>query len=373
MGRLNYVVLGSGAMGLALAYELAPHGSVLVVEHRHRNPASWAAAGILPPASCEGAHDHYQALVAASGALHAEWAVELEQASGVSVEYVRSGALHLARSAGEAAALTANVEQWRSDGVEVVEVDLDRLNEWEPSLQSMARAPSRCYFVPAEAQVRPPRFLRALRSACELRGVQFCSTAETPVIQRQANGCAIQIADRFVRPDYLCVAGGAWTSQILEPLGVRLELTPVRGQMVLFRPPDGRLVRILNEGPNYVVPRRDGRILVGSTMEEVGFEETNTQRGIDQLVEFARQLIPALNHEAIESVWAGLRPKSGDGFPYLGPVPGLERVFICTGHYRSGILLAPATARMLGTMIRGDTPSLDLSPFRLDREAIATV
>lgn len=179
---------------------------------------------------------------------------------------------------------------------------------------------------------------------------------------------AMRIGSHGCTAGHFCIASGAWTSTILQQLGIHIELTPVRGQIVLFSRPALPLHRILNEGPNYLVPRNDGRVLVGSTVEEVGFDDETTEEGITELVDFAHDVIPELNHDAVERTWAGLRPKSGDGFPYLGAIPKIDNVSVVSGHYRNGILLAPGTARLMAQLIRGEQPSIDLTPFRPDRE-----
>ena len=366
----DFLILGGGAMGLSLAYELSTQGSVALVDTVDRRPASWAAAGLLPTAAQIDAHDSYRQLVTLGGQLHERWAAELEQQTEISIEYRRCGGLHLARSSGEAAALMASVTQWRDEGVEVLSIDPDRLRQVEPLL---AATPCQARFlIPAEAQIRPPRLLKALRIACSQRGAQFIAfNAEQEAVGFEREGdrlIAVRVGDKRLTADRFCFAAGAWTRRLLDLLGIGIEVTPIRGQMALFGPGAVRLNHIINEGPNYIVPRRDGRILVGSTVEEVEFDARTTSEGQARLLALAREMVPALADASLESTWAGLRPRTGDGFPYIGAVPGMPNAFLATGHYRSGILLAPATAQQLTRLIHGDSPSIDLRPFRLDRE-----
>ena len=363
----DFLVLGAGAMGLALAHELAPHGSVTVLANPQLRPASWAAAGILPTAAQIDAHDSYRQLVTLGGQLHADWAETLEERSGIAVEYVRCGGLHLARSAGEAAALAAAVAQWREEGVEVVEMEPDELARQEPQL-----IPHRCYQIPAEAQIRPPRFLKALRSVCEQQGTRFVeSTTPAAEVRFERSGdrlISVRVGSQTISAGHFGFAAGVWTTRLFELLGIGLQVVPIRGQMALFAPSHIRLRHIINEGPNYIVGRRDGRILVGSTVEEVDFDCRTTDEGRAQLLALATDLIPALRDAPLEATWAGLRPRPGDGLPYLGKVPGIGNAFLATGHYRSGILLAPATAREVAKQVLGQPPAIDLTPFRVDRE-----
>ena len=147
------------------------------------------------------------------------------------------------------------------------------------------------------------------------------------------------------------------------PIGI----FPIRGQMVMFKCERPPITRIINDGPRYLVPRDDGRVLVGSTEEEVGFDKRTTDDALSELVDLARSLVPALREAPIEHTWAGLRPASFDGLPYLGPLPGLKNATIAAGHFRSGLYLSTATAVVLSQYLRGETPQIDLAPFRVGR------
>jgi glycine oxidase len=144
-------------------------------------------------------------------------------------------------------------------------------------------------------------------------------------------------------------------------------IRPIRGQIVLLQTDRATPRHIINDGPRYLVPRGDGRVLVGSTEEDVGFDKRTTADGVAGLLEFARTLLPALGTAQFEHSWAGLRPATADGRPYLGRIPGLENAFVAAGHFRSGLTLSPGTAVVMSQLIRDQTPSIDLAPFRLDR------
>jgi len=210
--------------------------------------------------------------------------------------------------------------------------------------------------------------LAALVAACEGAGVKI--TPRVAASEFMLNGgelTAIQSTTGSLRARKYCFTAGAWTGQILQRLGIATGILPIRGQMVLFqceRPP---ITRIINEGSRYLVPREDGRVLAGSTEEEVGFDKRTTDQAIGELTGFARGLVPALCESTIEQTWAGLRPGSFDGFPYLGPLPGLKNAFIAAGHFRSGLFLSTATAVVMSELLRGERPQVDLSPFRVGR------
>jgi glycine oxidase len=164
-----------------------------------------------------------------------------------------------------------------------------------------------------------------------------------------------------------CFTAGAWTGKLLSRLEIPIAVLPLRGQMVMFRCPQSPIRHILNDGSRYIVPRDDGRVLAGSTEEEVGFDKRTTEEAIAELIEFARTLVPILANAPIEQTWAGLRPASFDGFPYLGPLPGLSNAYVAAGHFRSGIFLSPATAVVMSQLLRGEQPLIDLGPFRVGR------
>jgi glycine oxidase len=165
----------------------------------------------------------------------------------------------------------------------------------------------------------------------------------------------------------LLIANGAWAAELLCPLGYILPVAPVRGQIVLFNPGRPVISRVLMVGKRYLVPRSDGRILVGSTEEpEAGFVKANTPEGVNGLIEFACGLVPALRDAPVETTWAGLRPGSPDGLPFIGPVPGYDNLFAAVGHGRAGVQLSIGTAHMVADLILG-RPNPDAAAFRLDR------
>jgi glycine oxidase len=230
------------------------------------------------------------------------------------------------------------------------------------------RRPFSTFLLPDEAQLRNPRHLQALLAACRLAGVQIVSNVATTELVIEADRVqAVDTSAGLLRSRCFCFTAGAWTGQLLTSLGLPIAVLPVRGQMVLFRCQSPPLRHILNEGSRYIVPRDDGRVLAGSTEEEVGFDKRTTDEAIAELTAFARDLVPALRSAPIEQTWAGLRPATFDGLPYLGRLPGLSNAFVAAGHFRSGLFLSPATAVVTSQLIRGEQPEIDLAPFRVGR------
>ena len=364
----DVLIIGGGVIGLSLAWELARGGSHVRIIDRGEpgKEASWAGAGILPPASMTAALHPYDRLRALGSSLHAQWAGELKEATGIDTGYLRCGGWYLARTAGESAALAAWAAASRAEGIDVQRIGLDELPSLEPGLAlgSGAGRVRAAYLVPGEAQLRNPRHLQALLAACLAQGVEV-----TPHVQAAqaviASGqiAEIQTSVGPVRACRYCFTAGAWTGQLLAQLGVAVHVLPIRGQMVLFRCERPPIARIVNEGSRYLVPRDDGRLLAGSTEEEVGFDKRTTPAAIRELTEFACQLVPELAASEVERTWAGLRPGSLDGLPYMGPLPHLANAFVAAGHFRSGLYLSPAVAVVMSQLLRGEVPEFDLEPF----------
>ena len=366
------VIVGGGAIGLSLAYELVQHGTRVAVVDQAKvgRKASWAGAGILPPAF-ERTFDALEQLRKLSHGLHAEWAAKLRDETGIDTGYRVCGGIYLARRAGEAASLSATMHQWAEDGIPLERLEPRQLQELEPRLRpdSIVSAELVSYHVPDEAQLRNPRHLAALRQACQQRGVNFLENARIEGFDTEGDRItAVRTSAADLQADQFCVTAGAWTGLLMNELGITMEIHPWRGQMVLIQPPQLLIRRIVNEGPRYIVPRADYHLLIGSTMEEVGFDEGTTPEAIDGLVQFARELIPDLGELPVKQTWAGLRPGTGDGNPYIGRIPRFRNAWLGAGHMRSGIHLSTGTAVCLRQLILGQTPSVKLEPFGIERE-----
>jgi glycine oxidase len=382
----DVLIIGGGVIGLSLAWDLARHGQAVRVidQGAFGREASWAGAGILPPAKANSSQHPCEQLRGLACDLHPQWADELQRLTGINTGFRRCGGLHLARTLGEAAALTAWAGLLREEGIEIERLSAADVGEIEPGIEAAAiprralateslvpgpAAPlSAAFLVPDEAQLRNPRHLQALVAACERADATLTPhTTITDLILNANELSALQTSKGTLRARQYCFAAGAWTGQLLKRLGIATGILPVRGQMVLFhreRPP---ITRIINEGSRYLVPREDGRVLAGSTEEEVGFDKRTTEEAIADLTNFARDLVPALRQAAIEKTWAGLRPGSFDGLPYLGSLPGLKNAFVAAGHFRSGLFLSTATAVVMSQLLRGEEPQIDLAPFRVGR------
>ncbi|MBX7072908.1 MAG: glycine oxidase ThiO [Pirellulales bacterium] len=368
------LIIGGGVIGLSLAYELASHRLRVLVLDRGQpgHEASWAGAGILPPGNRATAANAYDQLVGLSHELHPIWAQALSEETGIDNGFRRTGSIHVARDADQAALLREAAQLWRNGGLAVEELSNKELAAREPALAdsqvlSQVRAAA---LLPDEAQVRNPRHLKALLVACRQRGVAVEANVAVEGFQVRAGRVeAIETQSGTRTAGAICLCGGAWTGHLGARLGAPLPMVPVRGQIVLLAAASPPLRHILNEGRRYFVPRPDGRVLIGATEEKVGFDSRATADGVAGLLDFGLGLVPALRAATVERAWAGLRPGTPDGLPYLGRLGELENAFVAAGHFRGGLHQSPATAQLMSQVIRGQQPEIELFDFRPHRHA----
>jgi glycine oxidase len=358
----DVLILGGGIIGLTTAYFLAREGVRIAVVDKgdFGQEASWAGAGILPPGSPAHARTPFDQLRAGSVALFPSLAAELRERTGIDNGYLRCGGLEFL-GAGEAAA----EQEWRGEGIRFELLDEAALRRLEPAL--LPGLGTACH-LPDMAQLRNPRHLKALLAGCQALGVRLRPGCPVHGFERRGEHVtAVRSAEGSLRAGRYLLATGAWTDALLEQLGWRPGIRPVRGQIALLNTGAPAFRRILLHGPRYLVPRPDGRVLVGSTEEDVGFDKRTTAAAVQDLLALATGLVPTLAHAQVERCWAGLRPGSPDGMPFLGPVPGCDNLFVAAGHFRAGIQLSAGTALMLKELLLGRKPDVSWEPFRLDR------
>jgi glycine oxidase len=358
----DVLILGGGVIGLTTAYYLARAGArcTVVDQGDLGRQASWAGAGIIPSGDPRKARTPYDQLRVFSSRLYPALSKELRESTGIDNGYVICGGIELPE-AGEA----APADEWRSEGVLFERVEGDDLRRLLPCVHPGVAIG---YYLPEMAQVRNPRHIKALVAACEQQGVRL--RPGCAVTSFRCRTGRVEAADTSVGPitagRYL-VAAGAWSDPLLEPLGWRPGIRPVRGQIALLNTGIGGVRPIVLVGKRYLVPRTDGRWLVGSTEEDAGFDARPTAAGIAGLLSFACSVLPGLTAAPVECCWAGLRPGSPDGIPFLGRVPGHDDVFVAAGHFRAGLQLSAATGLILSELLLEREPSVPVEAFRLDR------
>lgn len=375
------IVIGAGAIGAATAYELARSGRDVVLLERDADlqltptsqpsAASWAAAGILPPANLATASDALDQLRGLSHERMPVLASELREITGLDCGLRRCGGWYLADTAGEKASMAGMVSYWRDLEIECEEKSLDELCGSEPALAQWCRAAGgRAWWVPDEYQILNPTYVQALRSACVGLGAELrCETRVTDLTET-SDGVSVCIeGSETLTAAQVAVCGGAWTGLIAERLRLASSLVPVRGQILLMEmPPAVSLDSIVNLGHRYLVPRPGNQVLIGSCEEEVGFQHGTTPSGLEDLRQFVRDLSPSIAMGVEIAAWSGLRPMTFDGFPMCGKLPESDRIFVAAGHFRSGVHLSAGTARILADVMNGIEPAIEIDAFRVGKQ-----
>ncbi len=353
----DVIVIGGGVIGLSIAWELAGHGlAVRVLEQgQFGQEASWAGAGMLPPGNPAWAGTPEAQLRAASHLLWPDWTAQLRDETGIDNGFRRCGGLEI-RVGGSASDLDAEVANWRAEGVAVETPSRDELRARFPILHPDT---SCGYFLPDLCQVRNPRHLKALAAACGSRGVELCPGMPVVGFNRTNNRIqSVRTPGNEHSAAEFVIASGAWSRELTRQAGQELNFVPVRGQIVLLEMRPLPFDCVVQLGTRYLVPRNDGRILVGSTEEHVGFDKRNTAEAVSELIQFACGLVPVLKDARFERCWAGLRPSLPGGLPMIGRLPGVANATIAAGHFRAGLQLSPITAVKVRRLIapEGTTP-----------------
>lgn len=372
----DVVIIGGGIIGLSIAWHLAGQGASVTLCDAGRcgRAASWAGAGILHPGSA-ARDDPLAQLRRTSAAIYPDFVAALAEATGIDSGYERSGLLDLITDDNQQAAaereLRAAAGQMLDDGrPRLLRVDREDLERMVSGIDRRVRG---ALYVRDAAQVRNPRLLAALIAACRARGVAIREhTPVREILHQNRRVCGVRTASDRIAGGQVVLAAGAWSSLVPGPAPRAAGVHPVRGQIVLLECSSRPFRPVLQSGKHYLVPRPDGLVLVGSTEEpQAGFEDTPTADGVRKLTELAMRFVPPLKAARFLRAWAGLRPATRDGRPLLGRAPGCEGLWVATGHFRSGVVLAPLTGRLMAQWITHGKPASDLSlePFSPGRLA----
>jgi glycine oxidase len=339
---MNIAIIGSGISGMMTAWMLAGRGCDITLYDKQQpgQESSWAGGGIVSPLYPWRYADSVTRLAKASQAVYPKLAETLKSESGIDPEYLRSGLLIFSPEEEEAA------QEWgRRWSMDIRSVDASAIADLDPALA--CPDPTALWF-PDVGQVRNPRIVKALYSALKKRpGIRFIINAEVSSLSPSPHGIEVETGSSRETFDKAILCTGAWS-----PLLFRTEPDTVR--------------RITLHENHYAIPRKDGRVLFGSTIENTGFVKETTEAARSELATLAAKLYPVLADAPIEHHWAGLRPGSPEGIPYIGPVPGINNLFINAGHFRNGVVLAPASAKLAADLLTGEAPDIDPAPYTLD-------
>jgi glycine oxidase len=367
MPNNDVIIVGGGVIGLSIAYVLAREGVRATVLDRREfgREASWAGAGMIPPHTERLSIHPMVELRSWSAVLYPEWSAALHEETAIDNGYRRTGGVDVAWTPEEDDELRGAAGRWRIEGITYERMHPGDFRRVEPALNPELRV---AYFLPDRAQIRNPRHLQALERAVAARGATMRPHQAVLGFElERGKVVAVRTAEERLSCGCVVVAAGPWSSALLEGAGVRAPTPPLKGQIVLLRSDRRLLTRIVEHGKNYLVPRDDGRILIGATEEDAGFDVRATPTGVRDLIDEALALCPILAEAEVERTWAGLRPGSIDTRPYLGFAPGSPNLIVATGHKRAGLQLAPATAEVIADLVLGRPPRIDLGPFRIDR------
>ncbi|WP_328702148.1 glycine oxidase ThiO [Alicyclobacillus fructus] len=352
------VVVGGGAVGMASARALAQAGLSVAVIDRGRlgGEASSAAAGMLGAQLEAHAPDAFYHLCRASRAMYPEFAASLLEETGIDIEWVENGILQLARTEEDALALKSRMRWQRASGDRADWLEAAAVRDME---RGVAEDVIGALYLPRDGNVHVPRLSAALRAAV-VRTCAVVEGEEVIAVERDGAHWRVRGARDVYAAERVVIAAGAWSSPLLRALGVPLEVRPVKGQMFAIRPPGGAaLRRTVYDAGTYLVPKRDGTVVIGATEEpEAGYDKRNTVDGLAALAAKALMAVPGLRGGEWLRAWSGLRPRlTGEAIdPVIGPWPGAEGLILAVGHFRNGVLLAPITGRMVTAAALGLAP-----------------
>lgn len=358
-------IIGGGIIGLLIARELVDSVEEVVIVDRGETgkESSWAGGGILSPLYPWRYPESVNELAKRSQAAYPGLISNLQKNTGIDAEWVRSGLLIIGAEDSEKAAKWSLKYANSMKHVDAADCE---------SLQSgLVTENGPAIWMPEIAQVRNPRLLAALKRDLLNNGVEIREQQEINDFDI-SNGeiKAIRTSTEEIGADRCIITAGAWSGKLLSGLGLDIPVKPIRGQMLVFRENPAGLERIVLKDNRYLIPRRDGRILVGSTLEDVGFDNSTTESAAVELRQAAVSIMPALASADVELQWAGLRPGSPDSIPYIGAHPDIKGLFACTGHFRNGFVLGPASARLLADLFLDRPPLVDPAPYCLVRKYV---
>lgn len=360
------IVIGGGIIGCAIAESLARQGLRVALAERGLigREASWAAAGMLAPSSEMETPGSYFEFCLRSRRMYGETATRIREASGIDPQYRTEGMFYVAFSEAEERQLRERAAWQRAEGVDVIEIDGADVRRQEPSVAHEVR--TAMHFT-EDHQLDPRLMTRGFAVAARRWGARI--QEHTPVLGLKTEGdriTGVEVPGESWTADTTILAAGCW-SALLPTLPVRLPIYPVKGQVLMLQAASPLFSHIMHSADVYMAPRYDGRIVIGATEEhEAGFDKSVEAGVVADLIARAKRVIPEIEKTNWVDAWAGLRPGTADRRPLIGP-SGREGLILATGHFRSGILLAPLTADLISELVMSGVTDESLTQFAPER------
>jgi len=361
MGSKTYdsVIIGGGVIGLSIARALRhqSNGRILLLEKGNvGREASWAAAGILAPQIEADADDDFFRLCFESNKMYPQFAAELRDETGIDVELDRSGTLCVGFDGRDEEEFARRYSWQSAAGLSIKKLDRKQVIGLEPNISDNVRSG---LFFPDEGQVENRKLVEALAAFTRSNDIELHEGIEVGrILMDRGRLEGVETAQGRLSTANVVIATGAWTSLIkLGENRLPVDVKPMRGQMISYKDTPVPINHVIYSRTGYLVPRSDGRLLAGATVEDVGFDRSTTETARSLLMDMAIEIAPRLQNESISEHWAGFRPYGNSGRPLIGPIPNVDNVFVATGHFRNGILLAPITGKLIADIVTGANDS----------------
>ncbi len=353
----NIVIVGGGIVGCMTAMELVGRGCKVTIVERNQiasqtsGESSWAGGGIIFPLLPWFYSDAVNTLTSYGAKYYSEICQRLLHETGIDTGFEQSGFLLLPTFDTQAATAWCVNNQMPAQAVNASAFGVE-----SPSGDD-------ALWLPTISQIRPPYFMQAMRKWLEINKVTMLEQTElVPLKETQKLKEWQTIDGKTISADQFVVTSGAWSFELLKETSAKLDIKPMRGQILLYRPEKNLEQMVYREG-FYMIPRRDGYLLAGSTLEDVGFDTNVTQEVRNEISAKAEVIMPALKNQAVLKHWSGLRPGTPENLPTVSAHPTIENLYLNTGHFRYGLTMAPASAKLVVALMFGEKPIMDAAPY----------